>query len=264
MLKKLMKYDLKWGLKVILIYLSLSLLCAILGRLTNFLPNTIIFNIIGGILKGASISLSVTGLVNGIIKSWVRVIQNMYKDESYLTHTLPIKTETIYLSKILSSVITIVISTVVVFLSIIISYITKDNAKALIDSLKLITSSMGVNTTLVIILLCLLLLVEVVFVLFCGFYGVIYGYSFNNKKGAKTFLFGLISYGVASNISLVVMLFSSIFSKELYDMIFNAKAEINYNTFIYMIVGCIVLYLIYIYLLYYLSNNKLKKGVNID
>lgn len=41
----------------------------------------------------------VSSLINGLMRSWVRFITNIYKDESYLTHTLTIEKKDIYLSK---------------------------------------------------------------------------------------------------------------------------------------------------------------------
>ena len=39
------------------------------------------------------IGMIINSLINGLMRSWVRFINNVYKDESYLTHTLAQKTE---------------------------------------------------------------------------------------------------------------------------------------------------------------------------
>ena len=60
MLGKLLKYDLKWMLKVVLIYLALGCGLAVIGKLIELLPNSTFFTIIEGICKGAATSLLIT------------------------------------------------------------------------------------------------------------------------------------------------------------------------------------------------------------
>ena len=123
MLKKLLKYDLKWCLKIVTIYLAISLVLAVTGKLIDLCPDSIFFKVIGGICKGASISFGVTGLVNAIIRSWVRMINNMYKDESYLTHTIPVSISKIYLSKIISTFVILIMCIITIIISLIIEYL---------------------------------------------------------------------------------------------------------------------------------------------
>ena len=106
MLKKLVKYDLKWLLKVIVIFLALGIFFATTGRLLDLISDSLVFSIVSAICKGAALSMLISGLFNLVIRSWVRIILNLYKDEAYLTHTLPIKRETHYLSKVLSRFLT--------------------------------------------------------------------------------------------------------------------------------------------------------------
>ena len=98
MLGKLLKYDLKWSLKLICIFLGIGLFLAILGRVLELCPDSMFFAILIGIIKGASLSLTITGVFNAVIRSWVRFILNCYKDESYLTNTIPVKRSTILYS----------------------------------------------------------------------------------------------------------------------------------------------------------------------
>ena len=90
MLRKLIKYDLKWILKLILIYCSLGIFFAITGRLFGLIENSIFFDIISKVCNGISIAMLINAIVNAVIRGWVRVIFNLYRDESYLTHTLPL------------------------------------------------------------------------------------------------------------------------------------------------------------------------------
>ena len=57
---------------------------------------TLLTTILDKIMSGAFISLSISVIITCLIRIWVRFNVTLYKDESYLTHTLPIKRETIY------------------------------------------------------------------------------------------------------------------------------------------------------------------------
>jgi len=89
MLKKLLKYDLFYTYKIIIIYYALSLIFALLTRVfLNF--DTTLLNIIGSICSGVTITLMINIIINTLIRNWARFNINFYKDESYLTHTLPV------------------------------------------------------------------------------------------------------------------------------------------------------------------------------
>ena len=87
MLKKLLKYDLKWILKVEYIWSVITIIFAILTRLTSLLNESVITSIIKSVLTSITIRGMLNVLFNGIIRTWIRVRNNLYKDEAYLTHT---------------------------------------------------------------------------------------------------------------------------------------------------------------------------------
>lgn len=87
MLKKLLKYDLKWILKVEYIWSVITIIFAILTRLTSLLNESVITSIIKSVLTSITITGMLNVLFNGIIRTWIRVRNNLYKDEAYLTHT---------------------------------------------------------------------------------------------------------------------------------------------------------------------------------
>ena len=144
MLKKLLKYDLRWLLKIIVIFHGLGLFFAVTGRLIDLLPESLFFTIISAIFKGTSISMVVSSIINTIIRSWVRFTNNLYKDESYLTHTLPIKKETHFLSKVLSSIIVIAISVVVCIISLVIMYLNKNTIEIIKQGLNILSKNLMV------------------------------------------------------------------------------------------------------------------------
>ena len=64
MLGKLLKYDLKWIMKLLIIFYVLALSFAVIGRGLVEIENSPIFNVIGQVFIGASISMMFSVLIN--------------------------------------------------------------------------------------------------------------------------------------------------------------------------------------------------------
>ena len=82
---------------------------SVIGRIFIEIENSALFNILGKISFGFAISMMVNCIINCVMRLWARFVRNIYKDESYLTHTLPVSKKTIYQSKIISSLISIIV-----------------------------------------------------------------------------------------------------------------------------------------------------------
>ena len=140
MLLKVLKYDLKFTYKNLIIFYTLSLFFALLGRICGIFDNSGIMLILSKINNGVAISMIVSVIINNLMRVWARLVLNFYKDESYLTHTLPVKKSTLYLSKVLCGIITMLTSTVVIAASLLICYYSKENIELLKNSLNLVAS----------------------------------------------------------------------------------------------------------------------------
>ena len=151
MLGKLLKYDLKWLYKVLIVFYILALIFSLIGRGFNSIENSVLFNILAQISFGIAISMMVSSLINCLMRSWVRFIYNTYKDESYLTHTLPVKKNTIYLSKVLTSIICMLTTTIIIGVCLFICYYSEANIEALKSMLELAADTY--NTTVINLLL---------------------------------------------------------------------------------------------------------------
>ena len=264
MLGKLLKYDLKWMLKVVVIYLALGCGLAVIGKLIELLPNSTFFTIIEGICKGAATSLLITAIVNGLIRSWVRIIHNVYKDEGYITNTLPIKTELHLVSKVISSLIVLIGLSVILFGMIALMYLNEESINILIESLKVVAELSNTSAIGIILLIGLLALLEVLFITIIGFFGIVYGYNYNNGKLSKSFLYGLVAYIINQVVLIVIIIIVSLFNTNIYNILFNEAKIMDFNTLKLIIIGTIVYYIISCIIWYYLAHQKIKKGINID
>lgn len=120
MLAKLIKYDLKYLLKSVALFGGLLLICAILFNITGYheiiepgndawlgynRPSMII--LLHTIFYNAIFVVVIWLILNSIMRIWHRYRTSFFLDESYLTHTLPIKRSTLWIAKFLSTVITL-------------------------------------------------------------------------------------------------------------------------------------------------------------
>ena len=257
MLKKLLKYDLKWCYKALTIFYILSIIFAILTRVFINIDGRILFTIIGKIMQGITITLLINILINNILRIWARVIKNFYSDEAYLTHTLPIKKETLFLSKVLTTIITLLTSTIVIVISLLICYYSKEN----IEILKNILNQINISN-ITIISTILIFYLEILFIILSGITAIILGYKQNNNKLLKSVLFGLIIYFIMQTLILVIIFVIGLFNKEIMDLF--KTNNITPNLLKQMLSLSTIIYIIYNIILYIIGKNTFKKGVNID
>ena len=257
MLKKLLKYDLKWCYKALTIFYILSIISAILTRVFINIDGRILFTIIGKIMQGITITLLINILINNILRIWARVIKNFYSDEAYLTHTLPIKKETLFLSKVLTTIITVLTSTIVIVISLLICYYSKEN----IEILKNILNQINISN-ITIISTILIFYLEILFIILSGITAIILGYKQNNNKLLKSVLFGLIIYFTMQTLILAIIFIIGLFNKEIMDLF--KTNNITPNLLKQILSLSTIIYIIYNIILYIIGNNTFKKGVNID
>lgn len=262
MLKKLLKYDLKWILKVEYIWSIITIILATLLRLTNYLNESVITNIIKIVLTSLTITGMANILFNAIIRTWVRVKNNLYKDEAYLTHTLPVKESTILSSKILAGVLTMLFSVATITVTFFIGFYSKRLLEGIKTSLQIVATTLNSSVTNILIILAIILFLEITFILLVGVFGIIKGHRSNDNKIIKSVLISGITYIIFSGVSLLIAYIYGLFNEKI-KMLFTGNL-IDYATLKIFLMIIIVIYTAYLIILYFLSQREFAKGVNID
>ena len=263
MLKKLLKYDFINIYKGLVIFYGLSLFFSILARLFIGIENSFIMNIIGNICVGVSISMMFNVLINNFIRLWVRFKQNLYGDESYLTHTLPIEKNTLYLSKIITSVVSLFTSVLVIALSLFIIYYSKENLDILKNMLNIVAEIYDSSMLKLILVFLFIFFIEAVNMLQCGFTGIILGHRMNNIKTLYSFVFGFLSYMVTQVFSLLVIFIVALFNSDLMNLFFTNEI-ISIEMVKLIIYLSISIYSISFIAFYFINIKLFNKGVNVD
>lgn len=263
MLKKLLKYDLQNIYKVLIVFYGLSTLFSILTRIFLNIENSFIMNIIGQICGGTTIAMIVNILINNLMRLWVRFKNNFYGDESYLTHTLPVEKKTLYLSKTLASIITLLTSAIVIGISLFIAYYSKEN----IDAIKnlLLPLANFYNSTIISIILSFIFVffLELMNMLQSGYVGIVLGHRKNNNKMAFSVISGFGIYILTQVFAVVILFIIALFNKDIMNLFFTMDT-LNIDIIKYIIYIAIVIYTLNIFILYFINSKLFIKGVNVD
>ena len=263
MLGKLLKYDLKWIYKVVGIFYILSFIFSVIGRALNEIENSLVFSITAKIAIGIAISMMINSLVNCLMRLWARFIKNLYKDESYLTHTLPVEKKDIYVSKVLTALITVFTTTVVSIVCLFICFYSESNMEVLKTLLELAASTYNTTVLNLLLLITIVIFLEIMFIVLIGYDAIILGYKSNQKKMAKTLIIAFALYMITQVLTLGVIFVFGLFNSNVMNLI-NTTDIVNIDAIksvMYMGIGIYVVYIIFYYVLGHL---QLKKGVNVD
>ena len=263
MLRKLLKHNLIDFYKFLIVFYTLSIIGAILTRLIGLIDNSLIFDIIWNILSGFTISMMASMLINNIMRSWVRFRDNFYKDESYLTHTLPVKRSTIFLSRFLSTIVTLFTSFSVILLTIFIAYYSKENLEFLKNILDFLSNMFNTSLIVFILSIFILLFLELLLLVNVGYTGIILGNKMNDKKLLFSIIYSFITYMVYQLILLLVLFVIALFNKDIME-IFISSTITDFNIIKYIVVLSIILYGSLTGLNYVICNKLLEKGINVD
>ena len=116
------------------------------------------------------------------MRNWARFITNFYKDEAYLTHTLPVTKKKLYLSKVLTATITTLSSILVITICLFITYYSKDNVELLKNTLDLAASTYNSSVVNLVFIMLITFFIQFLYIILIGFSGAVLGYNKNNLK----------------------------------------------------------------------------------
>lgn len=263
MLGKVLKYDLKYVYKVLIVFYVLALLFAGFTRLFWSFENSTIMNIFGTIASGITISFVFSILINNMMRLWSRIVKNLYGDEAYLTHTLPVEKSTIYASKFLSSILTTFTSIAVILLVLFVAYYSKENMVFLKSTLEAVANMYDTSIIMFLLIVFGVFALEVLVVLQAGYTGIILGHKANSGKMMKSIVYGFTLYIFTSALSLLVLYIAGLFRNDVMQL-FTMNSLVDISTVKFVLYLGIIFYLI-VTSIYFIVDIKLfKHGVNVD
>ncbi len=264
MVNKLLKYDLKYMIKNMAIFYILSIFFALTTRILFNMEQSAIINIISQISVGCMFAMIVNTLINTIMRSWIRFRDSLYKDESYLTHTLPVTKNELYNSKFIQMLIFFFISFIIILISLFIAYYSKENWLAITNYIKTITTGLNISTLFFITMTIIIIFLEIFNAIQCGFLGIIMGNKMNNSKLGYSVFFGVIIYLIAQAIILLLVFIYGLFDSTVMELFKTATINIDVKAFKVLAIVSSLLYILIIFIMSMLCKKELNKGVNIE
>ena len=264
MLKKLLKYDLKYMIKNMSVFYILAIFFAITTRLLSLPEKSVIIVILTKISSGCVIAMIANIIINVMMRSWVRFRDSLYKDEAYLTHTLPVTKQDLYNSKLLQTLIFFLVGFIVSLITLFIAYYTPETWQTIKGFIRKITVGFNMSVAYFITLSIVIIFLELFNAIQCGFLGIIMGYRRNSSKLGFSVLFGFVAYLVSQSVVLGLVFVYGLFDPTVMELFKTATINIDVNAF--KVLGTIsgILYLILIFSMSIVCKKMLNKGVNIE
>lgn len=261
MLKNLMKYDLKAMLKILVWFYAIALVLAGITRIINIGNDVQIVEIIGYIFAGFTYSAIATIIINTFIHILMRFANSFYKDTSYLTHTLPVRKDSLILSKYLSSIIVILASVLVSFLSLFIMFYSPKFMQNLSLALNSAIAGFNISNGLFVCLMILILFAQICAYISMAFTAIVKGYSYNQKRGIKGFLWFLAYFFACMISTLILVVIITALTGDL-NSLFTGK--MSSSAFLTTLITALITYVAYTIGFYFICKKEFKKGVNVD
>ncbi len=265
MLIRLLKYDFKKMFGFLSIFFLMALFFGFLTRFFGELEASLAFSICKGICNGTMISMLCSLLINCFMRTWVLFRASLFGDESYLTHTLPVKRETIYAAKALNAAICIFLSLIAIIAVLFITYWSEDLELLLKAFLVPITDYLGISAWGLFIFLFALLFVEFFNGVQIGMMGILIGHRFLQKKILLSVIFGFAVYMVTQSVTLLGMLLIGLIDSDFMKIFStNDLMSLKPETIITVSLVGFAFYALISIAGFIVNSYILKKGVNVE
>lgn len=261
MIGKLMKYDLKKMLRILVYIYFISLGLAIIARLINIGKDIQAIAIIGYVFSGLTYSAIGSILVNTFVHILRVFICGFYRDESYLTHTLPVEKSKLLLSKYLSSLIVVFASVFVSFLSLFIMFFSKEFMTGLKTALSSTVAGLNMSLGLLIAIIVFVIFTQICAMMSMAFAAVVRGNMYNQKRVPKGLLWFALFYFGSMIVSIVMIALIMVISGNIADL---TAAVMSQSSFVTILISGLVLYAVYSVVFYFICQKWFDKGVNVD
>ncbi|CCY47190.1 uncharacterized protein BN793_00170 [Firmicutes bacterium CAG:822] len=260
MLGKVLKYDLKALCRYLIPLYAVLFGLGIMIRLLGFFDNVSIIAIICGLMIVALVVLSCLSFVLNGIFSVKYYLENLFKDEGYLTHTLPVKKGTLLFSKVLASLVTFSMTALVLIISLIVAFYQKG---LFVDVVKVLNLSIyGMTVYEFLLFMIVYGIIGYVATILMVYAAIAIGYSRSSNKLVSSVVWGLIFYFVMEFLYLgllgIIMIINPTFISNLDNSVFMMKDLITFFS-IFMVFTALIggVY-------YYISYRFMDKKLNLE
>ena len=267
MLNKLLKYDLKYIYKTQIYIYGMTLICLIIAKtFQTSVHGSFIYLSINLSFMIFTYGLIFILMINNFARLWSRFKNTIYGDESYLIHTLPLSKSQIFLSKGISSIITISTSTLFVFIVDLVVrnfkprgvYVYSDSTyNVFSDVLNQYLNNFKTQTLMWFLILLVLITLSII-----GYFALILGQRAKNNKLVRSIIIAallfLLTLALCFGFYTIIAIFNSGISNFLWSSTLTNSTEKT------LMIITIVFYTMASSVYYLLGLRELKKGIDVE
>ncbi len=251
----LIKYNLKFVYKQLIVFYIIILLLAIIACLTDVENPSFWVRFLHEFANGATFGFSLGMFINASMRVWAKYRYSIYGDESYLIHTLPLRRTTIWAAQFLSSILVLLISGVLFLICIFIVAPISDFIAAYGDR--------DINFWVMAAIFCISVFCQFVFIMQTGLTGITLGHRHNNGQIAWSVTYGIGIYILSGIVMIGSTMLLGLFDSSLHDMLFNGIFR-DASDLVKVFAIIDVLYLGFITVSYLVNRGILKRGVDVN
>lgn len=261
MIKKLYKRDLDRMTKTLRWFFLIAIAASLVTKLIKLGDSIQVISIIGAVFAGITYSAVANVLINTFTNILTYFNLNFYKDESYLTHTLPVTKKQLILSKYLSAITVIICSFIVMLLSLFLVLYSKEFFMAIKLGLSMVVTGLNMSVGGFITIIATILLMQILMLTFMAFSAIVKGNSYNAKKGLKGVLWFIAYYMGAMLLTLIAAVIVFAISGNIAEI---GASVMKASSFITLMITALVLDMAFAIYYAIFCYKLFKKGVNVD
>lgn len=196
MFLKVFKYDFKAIFFKFIPMLIILPVLAVLVRLFNLVSfQNVFLSLIMGLVNGVFVLGCIVAIIYNIVICIMRYVKSLFRDQGYLTHTLPLNKHQLLLSQILADVLMSLITFLLIFLCLNIAYFSPFIIPDLIEMFNQIYETIiseeevAKNLPITLVLTFFTCIASSLMGLFVIYLGVAIGHAFAKNKGILSVVF---------------------------------------------------------------------------
>lgn len=260
MLGKLIKYDFKSISKTLVPIFIVTLILSVLTRIFGMLADEIsVFQYPAGLVTALCVALILGLPFITFIIGIMRYYNNLVKDEGYLTHTLPVKKQSLVLSKMITSSIGVLVSLLISIGSVFIAF--NIDFKIFDAFVEAYNDIMEYDKWLL-LLIFIALIVGYLSNLLLVYSSISLGQTRNGNKALYSIIFGIVIYNITQVVCAILLVAPSIGNKNYLTYLDQDKPPVDFiNGFM---VYAIIISIITCFIYYFITVRTMTKKLNLD
>lgn len=252
----LIKYDLKFVYKQLIVFYIIIFAFAILACLTDIENPSFWLKFLHEFAHGAVFGFSLGMIINTSMRIWSKFRYSIYGDESYLIHTLPLRRTTIWAAKFLASMLILLISGLTFLICAIM-------VMPIADFIAAYGTNRDIGFWPLVAIFCGSVFCQFVFILQAGFTGLTLGHRHNDAQIARSVIYGILIYVLGGLVLFGLAALLSLFDTNLHNIVINGTFH-SASDLVEILVIIDVLYICLITATYLINRHILKRGVDVN